>query len=661
VTFRAVFLGWALPMSSAACALPSSAQPPPPLSIAPITPVAPPPIAASSAVLPCPAVPADAVSKPRPPASIRWPGAACVARGDQLLARMTLREKIGQMVQPDARRVTSRADVARFGFGSILCGGDSDPPAGNSARDWALWVADFHGASLESRLHVPVLFGIDGVHGHNNVVGAVLFPHQVGLGATRDPALVERVARVAALELAATGIDWTFAPVMAAARDERWGRTYEAFGETAELAESLGAAAIRGFQNAPPGEPRVLACAKHFAGDGGTLGGRDRGDTVVDDGTLDALHLRQYRAAVAAGVGSIMVSYSSVRALKMHCNHHLLTEVLKHEMGFDGFLVSDWEAIDQLPGSYPEEVASAVDAGVDMIMAPKSYETLVETLAGLVPSRVPEARIDDAARRILSVKCEMGGLDGARFQRDAAGAVAVDEKLLCAVGSPAHRDVAREAVRRSLVLLKNDRGALPLARSAPRIHLAGLGADDLGRQCGGWTVSWQGGSGPVTTGTTLREAITTLASPKTRVTYSKDGSGAEGASAVVVVGGEAPYAEWKGDRADLTLDAEDLAALQAAKKSGAPVVLVLLTGRPLILGPALDLADAILVAWLPGTEGLGVADVLFGDAPPTGKLGHSWPRRMIDVPLNVGDPVYDPLFPYGFGLTYAAAPPHPAR
>jgi beta-glucosidase len=334
----------------------------------------------------------------------------------------------------------------------------------------------------------------------------------------------------------------------------------------------------------------------------------------------------------------------------MHCQHHLITEVLKRELGFDGFVVSDWEAVDKLPGSYADQLASAIDAGIDMVMAPANNDDFVSTLSGLVPNRVPQERIDDAARRILSVKCEFGLLPAA-----AGGGkprFTVDEKALASIGSAEHRKVAREAVARSLVLLKNAQHTLPIPKTATTIHVAGGAAEDMGRQCGGWTISWQGNSGAPTPGTTILEAITQRAQGAAHVTHSKDGSGAAGASLAIVVGGEFPYAEYQGDRSDLSLAPEDMALLRTVKGKGVPTVLVLLTGRPLILGPALDLADAIVVAWLPGTEGQGVSDVLFGDVPPTGKLGHTWPRKMSDIPINVGDKVYDPLFPYGFGLGY---------
>ncbi len=599
-------------------------------------------------------------------ADIEWPTAACRHKAAELLSKMSLSDKVGQMVQPDRSQLQNDHDVRRYNLGSVLNGGGTDPNTGNDKVSWANSVAALHQISLESEQRIPVLYGIDAVHGHNNVQGAVIFPHNIGLGCTLDPALMERIGRVVAEEVAATGIDWTFAPVLAAARDERWGRTYEAFGEVPELAALLGPPMIRGIQGVRlgQGEPSVLACAKHFAGDGGTKNGVDQGNTVGPMSAIEALHVSQYKPAVEAGVGSVMASFSSVNGVKMHCYGPLLTDVLKYEMGFNGFVVSDWEALQQLPGSFNEQVASAVNGGIDMVMAPKSYQGFVGSLESLVPSKIPEARIEDAVGRILAVKCELGMFDDGYFPKDSQGNIALRQDLLDKVGSKEHREVAREAVRKSLVLLKNDNRLLPLGKELPRIHVAGRSADDLGNQCGGWTISWQGSVGDLTTGTTVLEAIKQTVSPTgmgTEVTYSEDGSGAEGAGAAVVVIGEKPYAEGNGDRKSLSLYPEDVAAITRIHQLGIPVVVILMSGRPMILGVALTYANAFIAAWLPGTEGQGVADVLFGDYAPTGKLGHSWPRSMEQIPINVGDKSYDPLFPFGFGLTYDnPTPPAPA-
>jgi beta-glucosidase len=515
--------------------------------------------------------------------------------------------------------------------------------------------------ALATRLRIPLLYGVDAVHGHNNVLGAVIFPHNIGLGATRDLDLVEEIGRVTAKEVRATGIPWTFAPCLAVPRDERWGRTYEGFGEDPKLVAVLGAAAVRGLQGTELKDgQRVLACAKHFAGDGGTAwgtgmasadapGGRyplDRGDVRLSEAELRRLHVEGYVSAIRAGVGSIMPSYNSWNGEKCSGSRRLLSEILKGELGFEGFLISDYDALDELPGDYRSQIKQSINAGMDMVMVPRRYREFYATLLDLVrKNEVPLSRIDDAVTRILRAKAALGLLDSGRSPL-------ADRRLQASFGSAAHRALARRAVRGSLVLLKNEHRTLPLSRGAKRIHVAGKSAHDLGNQCGGWTITWQGASGAPTTGTTVLEGLRAAAGKGTQVSYSRDGSGAAGADAAVVVLGETPYAEFKGDRADLSLDAEDLETIARVKKAGTPIVLVLISGRPLILGEALARADALVAAWLPGTEGQGVADVLFGDYAPTGKLPLSWPRSMSQIPINAGDPVYDPLFPYGFGLGY---------
>lgn len=577
-----------------------------------------------------------------PPAALGWPSAACTSRVSELVGKMTLAEKIGQMTQPDRGQLSRPSEVGQFGLGSVLSGGGSGPPR-NEPAAWLSMVNEYAAFAADTRLKIPLIYGIDAVHGHNNVKDAVIFPHAIGLGCTRDPDLVERIARATAEEMAATGIDWTFAPMLAAARDERWGRTYEAYGETAELAETLGAAAIRGYQGKHLGQakPAVLACAKHFVADGGTWSGHDRGNSLVDARGMFDNHLRQYQAAVNAGVGSIMVSYSSVNGVKMHARRDLLTDVLKGRLGFSGFLVSDFAAVEELPGNYAVEVETAINAGIDMVMAPKRLQNYISTLASLVPARVSAERIDDAVKRILTVKCELGLFEPSR-----------PRPPLSIIGSSEHRVLARQAVSQSVVILKNQGNVLPLDPNTPSIHVVGKSADDMGNQCGGWTISWQGGSGPVTSGTTIRRGLELGAARGARVTYSRDASGAKGANVVIAVIGERPYAEGNGDRRNLELDREDFSAVQKAKESGAKVVVVLVTGRPVILGRVVDLADAIVAAWLPGSEGAGVADVLYGAVKPSGKLSQSWPKSADQIPINVGDANYAPLFAYGFGLTY---------
>jgi beta-glucosidase len=561
---------------------------------------------------------------------------------------MTLAEKIGQMTQVDRNALVSPRDLTDFAIGSVLNGGDSLPET-NNPKGWADMYDALQAGALATRLGIPMIYGTDAVHGHGGVRGAVVFPHNIGLGATRDPALVQAVARVTAQEIAGTGIDWTFAPCIAVPRDERWGRTYEGFGETPELATLLAPAAVRGLQEAPltspsEGASAVLACAKHFLADGGTSGGKDQGNAVISEAELRAIHLPGYAAAVKAGVGSVMVSYSSWNGQKMHGNKALITDLLKGELGFTGFVVTDWEAVNQLPGDYDAQVAAAINAGIDMVMVPTNYRDFITTMTELVTAgKIPLARVDDAVTRILMQKVRFG-----LWERPYA-----DRRLTAEIGSKAHREVARRAVRESLVLLKNDGGVLPL-RKAARINVAGAKADDIGAQCGGWTVGWQGKRGATTPGTTLLAGLRAVAGPGARLTFSGDAAGPDAAAADVnvVVIGEEPYAEGRGDRSipELTHADEDL--VKAVKRAGKPLVLVLLTGRPLIVSAAFDLADAIVIAWLPGTEGAGVADVLYGDATPVGKLPHSWPRELMQLPINVGDKPYDPLYPYGFGLSY---------
>ena len=577
-----------------------------------------------------------------------------------IVASMSLDEKVGQMTQPDHEFIKDPADVATLFVGSVLSGGGSDPRT-NSVEDWTAMYETYQSQALKTRLKIPLLYGVDAVHGHNNVVGAVVFPHNVGLGATRDAKLVEEIARLTAKEVRTTGINWAFAPCVAVPRDDRWGRAYEGFGEDPALAAELGEAAVRGLQGPDLKSPlSVLACAKHFVADGGTIygsgmpntnqeGGRypnDQGDVRLSDADLRKIHLPGYITAIKAGVGTIMPSYSSINGEKMSGNKKWLTDVLKSELGFEGFLISDYNALDQLPGDRALQIERSINAGMDMAMVPSAYREFIETLKMLVKAnRVPMSRIDDAVTRILRVKAAMGLLEPTFSPK-------ADRSLLDSFGSASHRAVAREAVRKSLVLLKNERNALPIAATAKRIHVAGRSADDIGNQCGGWTIQWQGESGPVTQGTTVLGAIRQHVKVSSKVSYSVDGTGAEGADVAVVVVGETPYAEMNGDRRDLSLAKEDVQAIANAKKAGVPVVVVLFSGRPMLVTDALVNADAFIAAWLPGTEGTGIADVLFGDYKPSGKLPVSWPKSASQIPINVGDGNYDPLFPFGFGLSY---------
>jgi beta-glucosidase len=580
----------------------------------------------------------------------------------QLLSQMTLEEKIGQMTQAEQSGLKSLDDIEKYFLGSVFCGGNGDPKTGNGLKDWTDMYDEQQSRALKTRLAIPLLYGVDAVHGHSNVIGAVIFPHNIGLGCMQNPALVEKASRITALEVRATGINWNFAPCVTVPRDDRWGRTYEGFGETPELAGTLGEAAVRGLQGEDLSNPlSILACAKHFAGDGGTTygtgtpkdektGGRwplDRGDTRLTEAELKAVHMQGYITAIKAGVGSIMPSYSSWNGVKCSGSKRLLTEILKGELGFEGFLISDYNAIDELPGDYRSDIQQSINAGMDMVMVPNKYQEFFTTLKDLVnEGKVPMSRIDDAVKRILRVKFAMGMMDKERSQL-------ADRSLHNKFGSAEHREVARECVRQSLVLLKNDKKTLPLSKSLARIHVGGKSADDIGNQSGGWTITWQGKSGSVTTGgTTILQAIKNTVPNSANVTFSADGTGAAGADVGIVVVGETPYAEMFGDREELSLAKEDIAAIENMKKAGIPVVVVLLSGRPLLIEKALDKSDAFVAAWLPGTEGQGVADVLFGDYKPTGKLSLSWPRSKTQVTVNVGDRNYDPLFKYGFGLNY---------
>ncbi len=593
-----------------------------------------------------------------------------------LVRRMTLAEKAGQMTQPNVGALKNLADIRELALGSVLNGGSTDPKTGNHCSDWAQLYLECQTNALQTRLAIPLLYGIDAVHGHNNVLGAVIFPHNIGLGCTRNPALVEQVARITAREVRATGIQWSFAPSVGVPRDIRWGRTYEGFSEDPAVVAELGAAAVRGLQGSRLDAPdSVLACAKHFIGDGGTTfensGGRirlDQGDTRVDEATLRAVHLAGYPAAIAAGVGTIMPSFSSWNGVKCSASKYLLTDLLKQELGFEGFLISDYNAIDQIvpapakgngadsdnasgqvrARNYKQCIEISINAGMDMVMLTDRYREFITLLTELVnEGKIPLPRIDDAVTRILRAKFALGLLPR-------GNPLHIDPELQNSFGSAAHRAVARQAVRESIVLLKNQNHALPLTPTLKRIHVAGRGADDLGIQCGGWTIGWQGKTGEVTEGgTTILTAIRQQAGPQTEVTFSRDGSNAADADVGIVVIGEPPYAEGKGDRADLALAQEDLDAVAKVKAAGIPVIVVILSGRPLILGEVVNLADSIVAAWLPGTEGGGVTDVLFGLTKPTGRLSFTWPRSMKQVPRGNGsDAIQNPLYPLGFGLNY---------
>ncbi|MBW8002798.1 MAG: glycoside hydrolase family 3 protein [Planctomycetes bacterium] len=563
---------------------------------------------------------------------------------EALISSMTLDEKVGQMTQVE-RSKADADDVRNYFLGSVLSGGGSHP-ASNTPTGWADMHDDYQNAALATRLGIPIIYGIDAVHGHSNVIGATIFPHNIGLGATRDPILVEEIGRITAKEVRCTGLEWTFAPGVMVPRDERWGRTYEGFGEDPELQTLLAGSYVKGLQGLTMGGERIISCAKHFAGDGGTTGGEDRGDTVCDEATLRDIHMQGYLEAINNNVGTIMPSFSSWNGVKMHENTYLLTDVLKTEFGFDGFLISDWKAIDELSGaSYYDKVVLMVNAGVDMCMEPSvNWNNWITAVKNAVNAGdISMTRIDDAVRRILRIKDRSGVFDNPLADRTLVNSGAL--------GSAEHRAVAREAVQKSLVLLKND-GILPLSK-ASNIFVAGKNADDIGLQCGGWTITWQGGYGDITPGTTILEGIQdAVAAGGGSVTFNKDGRGSEGHDIAIVVIGETPYAEGNGYSSTLALSSGDTRCLGRIA-AGIPIVVVLVSGRPLMISDYINDWSALVAAWLPGTEGNGVADVLFGDYDFTGKLPHSWPLNIGQVPINNGDAVYDPLFAYGYGLDYA--------
>ncbi len=583
---------------------------------------------------------------------------AIETRVRSLFEQMTLAEKIGQMAQIEKNSITPDA-VRDDAIGSVLSGGGGNPTP-NTPADWARMVRAFQEAALQSRLGIPLLYGSDAVHGHNNVRGATIFPHNIGLGATRDADLVRRAAQVTARETLATNVHWAFAPAVSVPRDIRWGRTYEGFSEDTELVSQLGVAAVQGLQN---GDRPVLASVKHYVADGGTSWGTtrhydwipgwwrsddpqqwqlDQGDSLLDEATLRAVHLPPYVAAIAAGARNIMISYSSWQGLKLHAHRYLLTDVLKDELGFDGFLVSDWLGAGQLDPDFEQSLVLAINAGLDMIMVPfKGPEFIAAVTQAVERGTIPLSRIDDAVQRILRVKLELG-----LFEQPFG-----DESLLAAVGSAEHRAVAREAVRKSLVLLKNNRSALPLSRQTPRVLVAGEAADDMGLQCGGWTIEWQGLRGDITPGTTLLAALRQTLSDTANVLYSAEGAFEPGqrAEVGVVVLSEPPYAEGEGDRSDLSLSARDVALVEKMRGQCERLIVVLYSGRPLWIDDVLDTCDAFVAAWLPGTEGQGIIDVLAGDAPFTGKLPVTWTSRVQATQNAPGE--VSPMFSFGYGLS----------
>ncbi|WP_369233063.1 glycoside hydrolase family 3 N-terminal domain-containing protein [Streptomyces sp. R21] len=585
-----------------------------------------------------------------------------------LVGRMSLEEKAGQMTQAERGALTSQGDIASYDLGSLLSGGGSTPTP-NVPEAWARMIDAFQLRAQATRFQIPLIYGVDAVHGHNNLIGSTIMPHNIGIGATRDPRVAYQAGAVTASEVRSTGIPWDFAPCLCVTRDERWGRSYESFGEDPALVTSM-ETVIQGLQGRANGKDlsrndKVLATAKHFAGDGGTeYGSSTTGSYTIDQGVtkvtrqqLEAIHLAPYQTAVDRGVGSVMPSYSSLDILgdgqgpvKMHARADMINGVLKDRMGFDGFVISDWAAIDQIPGDYASDVRTSVNAGLDMIMVPYAYKDFRTTLVDEVKAdRISEKRIDDAVSRILTQKFKLGLFE--KPYADTSGAAQI--------GSPAHRAVAREAAAKSQVLLKNSGGVLPLKKSQ-KVYVAGSNADDLGNQTGGWTITWQGSSGKITDGTTILQGMRKAAGSTGDVTYSKDASApTSGYDVGVVVVGETPYAEGVGDVGngnDLELTPADKAAVDKVCAAMKCAVLIV-SGRPQLIGDRLGSIDALVASWLPGTEGDGVADVLYGKRGFTGQLPVTWPKSESQLPINVGDPTYAPQFPYGWGLTTLAKAP----
>lgn len=588
-------------------------------------------------------------------------------RVEALLAQMTLDEKLAQMVQPEQAGITPE-DVKNYGFGSVLSGGGSAPSEGNLPQNWSERVNELKTAALETRLGIPLLYGIDAVHGNNNVYGAVIYPHNSALGATGDLELVERIGQAVAEEVRAVGIQWTFAPTLGNPQNECWGRTYECFSEDAGEVAEYGAAYIRGFQGeqgteAYLDEVHVLACAKHFIGEGYTEDGKNQGNVAMTQEEFDELLysgiLDPYTAALNEGVRTVMVSYNSVDQVKCHENRHLIQEILKEELGFDGLVVSDYNAIQQLSGTtYKEQVRQGIDAGVDLFMEVYAWKDFLKNAKELVEEgSITEERIDDSVRRILRVKFEAG-----LFEEEIGGST--EQELLENVGSEEHREIAREAVRKSLVLLKNenvgDKKALEALAEAQNIRVCGQKAYDLGSQCGGWTITWEGLSGKTTVGTTIIDGIAAEVMPEKTLSHDIKGEVLEENDAVIVVFGEGPYVETGGDRNPDTLkiSAEDKKMLDGLQESLAaqgkediPVVAVIVAGRPINITEYMDMFDAVVMAWLPGTEGEGIADVLFGTYDFTGTLNYTWVKDPADITEKFSEGQEDRiLFERGFGL-----------
>ena len=642
-----------------------------------------------------------------------------------LVQKMTLDEKVGQMTQVDKRMLDSESDIATYFLGSLLSGGGSVPDD-NSPTGWVNMINRYQKQALSTRLKIPLIYGIDAVHGHSNVVGATIFPHNIGLGCSNNPNLIYKVNQATAIEVAATGLHWTFSPCITVPKDDRWGRQYEGFSESTEIVTRLTHAAITGYEDALDifNGKKIAACAKHFIGDGGTSWETgslqegmhtykiDRGNTQLTEEELRRIHLPPYLEAIKAGVKTIMISYNSWNGVKCHGSKFLINDLLKSELGFEGLVVTDWAGIDEIPGDYKSDIITSINAGIDLVMVPGAlygnnhYKTFIELLKESVNERaVPLSRIDDAVTRILRVKYDLGLFD------DPYGKV----ERVSQVGSKKNRQVARDAVRMSMVLLKNESNVLPLKKDKS-ITVVGSGANNLGMQNGGWTVEWQGRSTPdfkildedndgklnfpevnsyfknaydakydkgsvegffkkldkdsngevnkdefkqavmespyQPDGTSVLKAIERASDDKELITYDPRAESISKGDIIVAVVGENPYTEGVGDNPTIGLSSFDAAVLEKCYESGNKLVVIILSGRPLIIKEHVSKWDGLIAAWLPGMAGEGVSDVLYGDYSPTGKLSYSWPKSTSQLPLNEGDADYDPLFPFGYGLSY---------
>ena len=567
---------------------------------------------------------------------------------DEIIEMMNIDEKIGQMTQIDQRFLDTITDISTYSIGSLLSGGGSHPEI-NEPQAWLDMYNKYQSESLKSRLQIPLIYGIDAVHGHNNVYGATIFPQNIGLGATNNPELIYKISEATSIEVAATGIDWTFSPCLSSPEDYRWGRTYEGFSSDPKRVEKLGEAAVMGYQNAKTSSGKsVVACAKHFIGDGNTEFGTgmrgllDRGNTEISPEELKLKLIPKYQAAVDANVQTVMASYNSWNGVKCHGSKELLTDILKVEMGFKGFVISDWQGIDEIPGDYKSDIITSINAGIDMVMVSgqaQPYKKFMRLLKESVEEgSISMERIDDAVQRILKVKLRSGLFDSPL----------VENNSLNTIGSDDHRKIARQAVRESVVLLKNE-NIIPISKNINKLVVSGRGADNLGMQCGGWTIDWQGGQGDITIGTTILDGIKNAVSKDTNILYSEnalDLEDSDGDLAIVVIG-EDPYTEFFGDKENLDLMDEDLNTIKNLKNKGYKVLVLLISGRPMNISDHIENWDAFAAIWLPGSEGDGVSDILFGDYESTGTLSYPWPINTED---GANALTKNLLFKIGFGL-----------